>query len=129
VFDLLRHKHPDTTIAVVGASNNTSKYGNIIVEQLLKHGYTIWPVNPKLRAVRDLPCYPSVGSLPGSPGIVNIVTPPEVTLQVLGECAKAGVQNVWLQPGSFDKACLDFAATAPFQTVSDACIMVIAAQS
>jgi hypothetical protein len=34
-----------TRIAVVGASNSPSKFGNIIVKDLLRRGYTVVPVN------------------------------------------------------------------------------------
>lgn len=128
MFDILRNKHPDTIIAVVGASNDTSKYGSIITRKLLGHGYTVWPVNPRRATVHGLTCHRDISSLPGQPAIVNVVTPPEATIDILRECAQAGVANVWLQPGSFDAACLDYAARAPFATESEACIMVVAAR-
>lgn len=128
MFDILRNKRAETTIAVIGASNDTSKYGSIITRKLLSHGYTVWPVNPHRQEVHQLPCYSSVLELPGAPAIVNLVTPPEVTLGVLQQCAQLGAAHVWLQPGSFDRACLDYAEQAPFMTESEACIMVVAAR-
>lgn len=128
VFEILKQKHQGTIIAVIGASNNTRKYGSIITRNLLGHGYTIWPVNPRRDTVHGLTCYPTVAALPGAPAIVNVVTPPEATLDILRQCAEAGVANVWLQPGSFDDACLGYAASAPFSTESEACIMVVAAR-
>lgn len=128
MLELLRHKHPGTVIAVVGASNDPRKYGSIITGKLLGHGYTVWPVNPHRPTVHGLTCYRAVGALPGRPAIVNVVTPPEATIEILRECAQAGVVNVWLQPGSFDSTCLEYAASAPFATESEACIMVVAAR-
>lgn len=126
MFALLRTRDATRRIAVVGASNAKHKYGHIIVRNLLGRGFTVWPVNPKEPQVAGLPCSPDVAHLPGVPDIVNIVTPPEVTLGVLRECAAAGVPNVWLQPGSFDAACLAYAREAPFATEAEACIMVVA---
>merc|ERR1711964_594455 len=40
---------------------------------------------------------------------VSIITPPKVTLKVLEEAKKLGVQGVWLQPGSFDDEILGYA--------------------
>jgi predicted CoA-binding protein len=34
-------------IVVIGASNDSEKFGNIIVKDLLKKGHTVVPVNPK----------------------------------------------------------------------------------
>ena len=129
MFALLRTKDASRRIAVVGASNDRGKYGNIIVRNLAGHGYTVWPVNPKEREVAGLPCFADVAHLPAVPDIVDVVTPPEVTLGVLRDCADAGTPNVWLQPGSFDAACLAFAREAPFSTEADACVMVVAGWS
>ena len=47
VFEQLRRRGPETRIAVVGASNDPEKYGNIIVRNLAAKGYTVLPVNPR----------------------------------------------------------------------------------
>jgi predicted CoA-binding protein len=57
--------------------------------------------------------------------VVNVVTPPAVTLDVLKQVAALGLPNVFLQDGSYDDAVLEYAAEAPFRTVFDACIMVV----
>lgn len=126
MFEILKQKTPATRIAVVGATNNPAKYGNVIPKTLLRHGYTIWPVHPTEKEVLGLPCYPNITSLPATPDIVNIVTPPAITINVLAECEAAQVPNVWMQPGSFDDACVRFADTASFVSEHDACIMVVA---
>ncbi len=117
-----------TRIAVVGASNEPSKYGNIIVKDLMAHGYQVFPVNPKEATIAGLPAYRSLADVPQPVDIVNVVTPPAVTLRVLDDASKAGVGLVWLQDGSFDQAVIDASAAAPFQTVHHACIMVVARQ-
>lgn len=38
---------------------------------------------------------------------VSIVTPPGATKGVLREARRLGIKRVWMQPGSWDKACLD----------------------
>jgi hypothetical protein len=124
-MELLEDKSPQTRIAVVGASNNPDKYGNIIVKNLQGKGYTVLPVNPKEPTIAGLPAYPDLASLPAKPDIVSFVTPPRVTRRVLEQVAELGYPNVWLQDGSFDEAVLAYAAQAPFKTVHDACIMVV----
>lgn len=115
-----------TRIAVVGASNNPSKYGNIIVKNLSAHGYQVLPVNPTETAIAGLPAYRSLAEVPKPVDIVDVVTPPRVTRKVLQDAAAAGLALVWLQDGSFDDAVLAEANAAPFKTVHDACIMVVA---
>jgi predicted CoA-binding protein len=115
-----------TRIAVVGASNDPSKFGNIIVEDLIEHGYTVFPVNLNEATIAGLPVYRSLEDVPKPVDIVNVVTPPDVTREILEDAEAAGAGLVWLQDGSFDDDVLADAAAAPFATVYDACIMVVA---
>jgi len=124
VLGLLRKRGPETRIAVVGASNDPSKYGNVIVRDLAAKGYTVLPVNPREKEIAGIPAYPGLASVPGPIHIVNVVTPPPVTRKVLEEAASLGLPAVWLQDGSYDEEALEFAAKAPFRTVWEACIMV-----
>ena len=124
VFEVLRRRGPETRIAVVGASNNPSKYGHTIVRNLASKGYTVLPVNPREREIAGLPTYPNLASVPTPIHIVDIVTPPAVTTGILEEAARLGLPAVWLQDGSYDDATLAVAARAPFRTVYEACIMV-----
>jgi predicted CoA-binding protein len=113
-----------TRIAVVGASNASHKFGNIITLDLMSHGYTVLPVNLHETAIAGLRAYRTLMEVPKPVDIVDVVTPPEATRRVLDDAAAAGCALVWLQDGSFDKAVLAAAAVAPFKTVYDACIMV-----
>lgn len=124
VFETLRNKTSATRIAVVGASNDPSKYGNVIVKNLAAKGYTVLPVNPKEKTIAGLPAYPDLASVPRPVHIVDVVTPPPVTKGVLEEAARLGLPAVWLQDGSYDDAALAVAVGAPYKTVYEACIMV-----
>ena len=115
-----------TRIAVVGASNDPSKFGNIIVKDLLRHGYEIFPVNLHESMIAGRRVYRTLADVPKPVDIVDVVTPPDVTHVILENAADAGCGLVWLQDGSFDDAVLAAAAAAPFKTVYDACIMVVA---
>lgn len=119
-----RLRNKATRIAVVGASNATHKFGNIITRDLVKHGYTVLPVNPHESTVAGLRVYRTLMDVPKPVDIVDVVTPPAVTRQILEDAAAAGCDLVWLQDGSFDDAVLAAARAAPFATVYDACIMV-----
>jgi len=118
-----------TRIAVVGASNSPWKFGNIIVRDLVAHGYRVFPVNLRETTIAGLPVYRSLKDLPEPVDIVDVVTPPEVTHRILEDASEAGVGLVWLQDGSFDRSVIDAAESAPFKTVHHACIMVVARQA
>jgi predicted CoA-binding protein len=124
VFTTLRRRGPETRIAVVGASNNPEKYGNVIVRNLAAKGYTVLPVNPRESEIAGLPAFASLEAVPGPVHIVDVVTPPAVTKGVLAEAARLGLPAVWLQDGSYDDEVLEIAGKGPYLTVHEACIMV-----
>lgn len=125
VRETLLRKSPRARIAVVGASNNPEKYGNIIVRNLVRKGYPVLPVNPHETTIEGLPVARSLADVEGPVDIVVMVTHPPVTLAVLKDAARLGFPAVWLQDGSFDDAVLEYAATAPLRVVHHACVMVV----
>jgi len=50
------------SLAVVGASWNRSKFGNIVFRDLRGKGYTVLPVNPGAEEIEGAPCYPNLAS-------------------------------------------------------------------
>lgn len=124
VLETLRRKNPRARIAVVGASNNPRKYGNIIVRNLVGKGYTVLPVNPHEGTIAGLPVAHTLAEVELPVDIVVMVVPPAVTLAEMKNVARLGLPAVWLQDGSFDDAVLEFARTAPFRTMHHACVMV-----
>ncbi|RDA87408.1 hypothetical protein CP532_6979 [Ophiocordyceps camponoti-leonardi (nom. inval.)] len=112
--------------AVVGASSNPAKFGHKGKRSSGSELYTPPPALTLSRGSRvvtvrgvDYATVPSLSALP-SPRqtAVSIITPPAVTRTVLDEARKLGVPAVWMQPGSFDDAVLDFAlADGAFETV------------
>lgn len=121
------HDHSGhTRIAVVGASNDRSKYGNIIVRDLLARGYDVRPVHPHEPQIAGMQCVPDVAAIAGPVHIANLVVPPAVALEVVGRMDPAQVAVVWLQPGSFDDAVVRLARQRFAQVVVGDCIMVVA---
>lgn len=86
--------------AVVGASRDRSKFGNRVLRALLASGRGAVPVHPRESEVEGQRCVASLAALP--PGVhgVSIVTPPEVTLQVVEQALALGLRRLWMQPGA-----------------------------
>ena len=122
IVDLL--DEPDTTVAVVGATDNPSKYGSIIYRDLKRKGYRVFPVNPNRSTVDGDRAYDHLQDLDRDPTIVNIVVPPEVTLEILGQCLEMGLMNVWLQPGAESPESMGFLQRNNLNYLANACIMV-----
>lgn len=114
----------DTTVAVVGATDDSSKYGSVIYRDLKSKGFTVYPVNPNRGTVDGDPAYPSLAELPDRPTIVNIVVPPEQTLRVLRDAKAAGITNAWIQPGAGGGEVVEYLEANGFTYLANACIMV-----
>ena len=114
----------DTTVAVVGATDDPSKYGSVIYRDLKRKGYDVYPVNPKRDTVDGDPAYPTLEALPRVPTIVNIVVPPSATLQVLKKAQELGLDNVWVQPGAESPEVMTYLQENGFNYLANSCIMV-----
>jgi predicted CoA-binding protein len=115
---------PETTVAVVGATDDPGKYGNVIYRDLKRKGFTVYPVNKNRDTVDGDKAYRSLEDLPQMPTIVNIVVPPREALQTLQKCKELGVDNVWLQPGAESSEVMIFLEAEKFNYLANACIMV-----
>ena len=64
------------SVAIIGASADPSKTAGRPLRYLKQHGFSgaIWPVNPGRTEIDGMPCFPSIGDLPGVPdtGIVML---------------------------------------------------------
>ena len=124
VLTRIADKTPTTRIAVVGASNDRSKFGNIIVRNLKGHGYSVVPINPHETRIADLPVVSDVNALDDPVHIVNVVTPPDVSRRVIESLDPEHAEVVWFQEGSFDQDVVEKAADRFDTVIAGPCIMV-----
>jgi len=110
-------------IAIVGASDNRDKYGNIIYRDLRASGYKVIPVNPKADTVEGDKCYHSLSEIPVKVDVVDTVVPPHITEQIVKECKEIGITKVWMQPGSESEEAIIFCKDNGIEVVYDNCIM------
>lgn len=115
---------PGTSIAVVGATDRPAKYGGIIYRDMKAKGFPVFAVNPNRSTVDDDPCWPTVKDLPEKPTIVVLVVHATDGLDVLEDCAEAGLRNIWVQPGASSPALIENLENGDFDWLADACVMV-----
>ncbi|KAG5179832.1 CoA-binding domain-containing protein [Tribonema minus] len=113
--------------AVVGASQDRTKYGNKCLRCYLQHDRAVTPVNPKAMAIEGVACVASLSQLPEprSEVAVSVVTPPHVTMRVMDDAAQAGIKYLWLQPGSESSAVLDRAKQLGLTVISRQCVLTV----
>jgi len=112
--------------AVVGASNDRTKYGNKVLRCYLQREMSpVYPVNPRAASVEGLDAYPSLTALPERARAVSIITPPPVTEAVVEEAAQLGIRYLWMQPGAESPLALERAQAHGLEVIAGGpCILV-----
>jgi len=121
--NLIEEFFSQKTIAVVGSFRNESKFAYKILMHLKNKGYEVYPVNPNLKEVEGIKCYPSIIDLPLVVDLVDIVTPPKVTEEIVKQCLQKGIKRVWIQPGAESELAIKFCKDNNIKVVYNACIM------
>lgn len=92
-----------SVVAVVGASRRKDAMGSQVLERILDSGFTgsVHPVNPNVRTLRRRKAYPSVGAIPEPVDLAVIAVPAHAVLEVVDECAEAGVKALLVVASGF----------------------------
>ncbi|MBW1998929.1 MAG: CoA-binding protein [Deltaproteobacteria bacterium] len=93
------------SVAVVGASTNPKKDGNIILRNIIDSDFSgeIYPINPNATEVCGLKAYPSLLDVPGEVDLVVIIIPARFSPQVMEDCARKGVKAVIIEAMGFSE--------------------------
>jgi acyl-CoA synthetase (NDP forming) len=91
------------TVAVIGASEDSSKFGGRVLEYLMKFEFpgTIVPINIRAKTLRGLDAYPSVKASPQPIDVAIMAVPGEHAVDAVRECAEAGVRGCILITAGF----------------------------
>jgi len=84
------------SIAVIGASNDPKSIGGRLFGNILSEGFVgpLYPVNPSSRVVRSVRAYPTVADIPDEVDLAFVVVPQRFVLDVVTQCAEAGVRGI-----------------------------------
>ena len=97
---LQKLEQKNVKIALIGASNDKSKFGNQIYRDLRSKGYNVTPINPKEQEIEGDRAYSSIQMMEELPDIVNFVVPPPIAMKVAKNAVELGIEYLWFQPGS-----------------------------
>ena len=112
-------------IALIGASANKSKYGNIILNDLKSKGYEVFPVHPELDEIDGIKVYNSVEEIDDPPDLYVFVVPHSIGFDITKKLYNKGSRRFWYQPGAQSPEITEFLkkdSLVKFSTIS--CIMV-----
>lgn len=99
----LRYVFSPKSIAVIGASVNPAKLGNVILKNLVegRFGGKLYPVNPKYQQLLGLKCYPSIESVKGKVDLAILALPARFAPGVAESCGKKGVRGMVVLSAGF----------------------------
>jgi len=105
--------HPDS-VALIGASNDPTKWGGLILTSLLSGGFAgrIYPVNPRADMMFGLPAYPGIEELPEIPDLVLAAVRAELVQGLVEQCGRAGVKALVIISAGFEEIGEEGAAAA-----------------
>jgi len=120
---LIEFLHGETW-AVVGASDDRSKFGNITFRELKRRGKRVIPINKRASEVEGETAYATLTEVPERVDRVLIVVPPKQGETVVREADEAGIQSVWFQPGAESVAALAYCEAHGMVAISGRCILM-----
>lgn len=105
-IDILKAFEPlfyPRSLAVIGASADTTKFGNIILSALLEIGFEgrVYPVNTEGGDINGLKAYHSLREIPGEVDLAVMTIPAPAVKNSLEECLRKGVKGVEILTSGF----------------------------
>ena len=117
------------TVAVIGASSNRRKFGNMAVRAFASQGFTVIPINPHETEVEGHKAYASVLDVPGPIDMATVYVPGSIGVTIVDDLAKKGIPEIWINPGADDDQVLDRARALGLKVTVACSIMGAAGDS
>ena len=84
-------------IAMVGESNDHYYTSYQVAQYLKEMGYTVYPVNPMIKAVDGQHSYPSLANVPEPIDIVDVFRDPMHLDEIVDAAIAVGAKTLWAQ--------------------------------
>jgi len=115
-------------IAVIGFSDNPARDSNKIAFYMLRNGYTVYGVNPKLEGknIDGIQCYKYIAGIPDKVEIIDIFRVSIAVLPIVQDVLKLNYKPkvIWTQFGIFNEEAKQLAQENSFEYIENKCILV-----
>ena len=111
------------TIAVLGYSPKPSRPSHNIARQMQRFGYRIIPVRPGVSEGLGEKVFPDIASVPDHIDLVNAFRNGRYAPQIVDECLRLGIKNLWMQEGCVNEEAAERARAVGMMVIMDRCIL------
>ena len=112
-------------IAMVGISHDPHDFSVALFKELCRRGYDVVPVNPRIPQVDGRECFAHVWEIQPPVEAALLMTSPDVTDEIVRDCAEAGIKRVWMYraagPGAVSNNALAFCRENGIEVVPGEC--------
>jgi hypothetical protein len=109
-------------IAIVGRSNDHYYNSYQVGEYLIKQGYTVYNVNPRIDSIDGEAVYASLADVPEPIDIVDVFRKADFLPGIVDEAIAVGAKTVWAQLDVANEDARDKALAAGLNYAEDICI-------
>ena len=91
------------SVAVIGATEDQTKFGGRLFRMLLKHGFAgaVYPINPRRAELFGLPAYKSLADIPTAPDMIVMAVPRPSVIENVAVAAAMGVRGAVIITSKF----------------------------
>lgn len=91
------------SVAVIGATEDQTKFGGRLYRMLLKHGFegAVYPINPRRAELFGLKAYPSLQDTPTVPDMIVMAVPRPSVVENIATAASLGVRGAIIITSKF----------------------------
>ena len=111
------------TIAVVGFSPKPVRASHGVARQMQRFGFHIIPVRPGISEGLGEKAYADLASVPERIDIVDVFRSGKYVPELVSECLRLGIKNIWMQEGAENADAAERAEAAGMTVVMGRCIM------
>jgi predicted CoA-binding protein len=132
-FDLTRYQDPLVilrvlqsahTIAVVGLSGNSLRASNFVGFYLQRHGYRIFPVNPRESEILGERSFATLRDVPVPVDVVTVFRAPAALPEIARETVAIGAKYLWCQFNVINEEGARIAEAGGVTVIMDRCLKV-----
>ena len=113
------------TVAIVGASDNTSRASFFVITYLLaSSNFDLYFVNPVVESILGKKTYKSLKDIPVPIDIVDVFRKPDAISEVMDEAMAIKAKTFWMQLGISNQEVAEKGAAAGMIVVQNRCLKI-----